>query len=114
MKPSPSSTPASARQLDGGSDEPDTHRPRPKRRARRGHGSLLVQSKSADDGRYLWANVYLDGAWVGRTVLTLERVRAGVHRVEVRRAGYRPQRRSVRVHVGKTVKVAFALPPLGD
>ncbi|MCA9668738.1 MAG: protein kinase [Myxococcales bacterium] len=82
---------------------------RHKRVRRRRYGSLTVQSKARVDGRYMWATVYLDGRRVGQTALTLEKVRAGRHRITVRRAGYRAKTRVVWVRDGQRTRVRFAL-----
>jgi len=72
-------------------------------------GTLIVQSKARRDGSYLWAHVFLDGARVGQTALKLEHVAAGPHRIEVRRAGYRPVSRKVRVLAGERTRVLVEL-----
>ncbi|MCA9670839.1 MAG: PEGA domain-containing protein, partial [Myxococcales bacterium] len=75
-------------------------------------GSLAIQSKSAA-GTHLWANVLLDGKPVGRTPLTLERVRVGRHLVVVRRAGYTPARAWVWVRPGQRSRARLRLSAAG-
>ncbi|MCC6751253.1 MAG: protein kinase [Deltaproteobacteria bacterium] len=74
-----------------------------------GQATLLVQSKEAEGGAPLWADVYLDGRMVGQTALTLRGLAAGVHRVELRRAGYRSAARRVVLEPGENARVRFAL-----
>ncbi len=82
---------------------------RPRRQPRRvGHGTISVQTISAD-GRPLWADLYLDGRKVGQTALTVERVAAGRHLVEVRRRGFRPVSRTVRVKPGRRLRVQLPM-----
>jgi hypothetical protein len=89
--------------------------PPPKRRRRPGglhvvtrrHGGLHVITRS--DGQLAWADVYVDGRKVGQSPQQLDRLPAGVHRVEVRRPGFRPRVRKVRVLPGRTVKVILDL-----
>ena len=79
----------------------------PQRRVR--FGQVSVQSKAKADGRYLWATVHLDGRRVGQTALTLKKVPAGRHRIEVRRPGYRSQNRYIWVRAHKRSRVTFEL-----
>ena len=90
--------------------------PPPVRRNRRprptstiSYGSLFVQSRSAADGKPLWANVYVDGKKVGQTALTLARLAQGHHWVEVRRSGYQSQRRRIWVKRHARTRVSFEL-----
>jgi len=89
---------------------PSIRRRRPARRPPRPHptGTLIIQSKAQRDGSHLWADVYLDGKKVGRTALKLP-VPSGLHRVEVRRRGYRRAARRVRVSPGGQARVVFEL-----
>ncbi len=56
------------------------------------------------------AQVYLDGAYLGLTPLVASAA-PGRHRVEVKKAGYRPYRASVRVAPGQRVRVYARLVP---
>jgi tRNA A-37 threonylcarbamoyl transferase component Bud32 len=76
---------------------------------RRGH--LTVQSKSAIDGEYLWADVLIDGRRVGRTPLVRFPVATGPHRVSLRRPGFGVATRRVVVTAGRTVVLGLSLSP---
>jgi serine/threonine protein kinase len=97
----------------------DRRRPRrqtkrsPHRRSRlaRGQGSLVIQSTSASDGRYLWADVFLDGKRVGQTTLKLKAVASGAHHVRLSRPGYRSVERRVRLRPGQELQLSFELEP---
>ena len=69
-----------------------------------GTGTLDVRSDPTG------AQVYLDGDYLGRTPLVAS-VRAGRHRVEVRKAGYAPYRANVRVAPGERVQIYARLVP---
>jgi hypothetical protein len=77
-------------------------------------GSLSVQSKSRQDGRYLWADVYLDGKGVGQTMLTLTALRAGRHRLEVSRRGYRSIVQHVTIQPNQRTRVLLELEPVAQ
>ena len=83
---------------------------RPRHRPRRRHGRLTVQSKS-EDGRYLWAEVYVDGRRIGRTPIMRRRLPAGPHRVELRRGGYRTVAREVTLRPGAREVMSLVLVP---
>jgi hypothetical protein len=74
-----------------------------------GTGELVVQSRSAEDGHHLWADVYLDGRPVGQSTLTLKAVPAGQHRLEVRRSGYATPPQVVTIRPGERTRAAFVL-----
>ena len=79
----------------------------------RAWGSMIIQSKLKETGQYLWAEVFLDGKHVGQTAMTLEKVSEGLHKVEVRRAGYLSSLRRARVRPGKKTVVRFELERAG-
>jgi len=83
----------------------NAHRPR--------HGWLTVQSKTAD-GRYLWAEVRVDGRVVGKTPLLGRRLRVGAHRIQLRRKGYRTASRRVVLRPGEREVVSLVLRPAAD
>lgn len=74
---------------------------------------MIIQSKLKETGQYLWAEVFLDGKHVGQTAMTLEKVSEGLHKVEVRRAGYLSSLRRARVRPGKKTVVRFELERAG-
>jgi serine/threonine-protein kinase len=99
-----------------GSGPADARRGAPgtaRRPRRRRHGWLTVQSKSTD-GRYLWAEVWVDGRPVGKTPLLGRRLRAGTHRIQLRRKGYRAASRRVVLRPGEREVVSLVLRPAAD
>jgi len=84
---------------------------RPHRPSKRGY--LTVQSKSAD-GRYLWANVYVDGRKIGQTPILGKLFPAGKHEVQLRRRGYRTVTRRVVLKPGEREVVSLVLRPEPD
>ncbi len=80
----------------------------PHRRVR--HGWLTIQSKSVD-GRYLWAQVYLDGRKLGLTPILGRRLPAGPHEVQLRRNGYVTSTRHIVVRAGAREVVSLPLVP---
>ena len=103
------SRPAAAAGGDAAVDGPAPSRRR-RRRPRRRHGWLTVQSKSVD-GRYLWAEVYLDGRRIGRTPVVGRRLSSGAHQVQLRRAGFRAASRRVVLRPGARAVVSLVLSP---
>jgi tRNA A-37 threonylcarbamoyl transferase component Bud32 len=81
-------------------------------RIRRGH--LTVQSKSAVDGEYLWADVLVDGKKVGRTPLLGFPVAAGPHRVTLRRPGFAAVTKRVVVKAGRVEVLGVSLNRVAD
>ncbi|MCA9672218.1 MAG: protein kinase [Myxococcales bacterium] len=77
------------------------------RRRAAGLGRLYVYSYDARGEQ--WGQIYVDGRYRGDTPKTLRRVRAGMRRVEVRRAGFVTRRRTVRVHANRKTAVSFKL-----
>jgi PKD domain/PEGA domain len=68
-------------------------------------GTITVVSDPAD------AAVYVDGQFAGRTPLTIERLRAGDHRVRVVKDGYLENGRIVAVGTGKSASLHLRLTP---
>ena len=73
----------------------------PNRRAR---GHLRIGTLRG--GRGTWAEVYLDGVWIGRSPLRKALV-VGRHLVRVKRAGVADQRRWITVRAGREQSVLF-------
>jgi serine/threonine protein kinase len=81
---------------------------RPARRAApRGVGFLTVVTM--EGGRELWADVFVDGKAIGRSVIYKRQLPAGRHVVEARREGYSPTRQTVQLRAGRQTRVLLRL-----
>jgi serine/threonine-protein kinase len=75
-------------------------------------GSLLVQTKAGGD--YLWADVWVDSEFKGRTTLIVRDLSPGPHQLQVRRHGYLPVSRVVSVVSNKRKIVRIELSPTAE
>ena len=75
-------------------------------RERSGNGVLVVTTTM--EGETNWAEVYLDGKKAGSTPLR-RKVPVGVHRLEVRRAGFRTITRRTEVVRDQTSRIHLEL-----
>jgi tRNA A-37 threonylcarbamoyl transferase component Bud32 len=88
-------------------DETRARESSPRKRVRR-YAWLTVQSKTPD-GQYLWAEAFLDGRLVGKTPILNRRLRAGIYRLRLERAGYRTTKRRVIMRPGKRAVVSMVM-----
>ena len=69
-------------------------------------GEVVIKAKPESE-----ASVWIDGDELGSTPLTLKRVLAGVHTIEVKKDMYRPYKTKIKVVRGKTTKIVANLKP---
>ena len=86
-------------------------RPRSRRaaptKARGGRAWLTVVTRSASGET--WADVYLDGASIGRSMLYRRQVPAGNHLVSAKKPGYRPASKKILLKRGQEKRVILEL-----
>lgn len=105
----PGSAGASAQAARSFADPPKRRR-RP--RARDDAGTLVVQSVAG--GAPMWADVFVDGRYRGRTPLVLRALAAGKHRLRLVREGFALDERDVIVQAGRARRILIVLRPRGE
>ena len=85
-----------------------SRRPRPRRPASTG-GRAWLTVVTRSGSRELWANIYLDGKTIGRSLLYRRVVPAGSHLIVAKKAGYRSARKKIILRRGQEMRVILQL-----
>jgi serine/threonine protein kinase len=88
------------------------NRKRPRRVRQRRSGWITVATIAGE--RKIWAKVYLDGQFIGRSLIYRKRCKAGRHVVVARRPGYADVRRVVRVRPRRLERIVLRFERLED
>ena len=86
-----------------------TGRPGSRVKRRRPAAGKLALGTTNEQGGRVWADVYLDGQRVGGTPLSMDKVKAGNHTVEVRRRGFKTLKKTVHIKPNRTYKAIWIM-----